>query len=882
MTQSADQIKIYRSHRFISVGTIILAVLWYLLWLPWTAAAGPGDLDPTFDFDGRVTTDFRNGGFDSATALAIGGDGKIVAVGSTFTSGGTPPQPVAIARYNPDGSLDGTFGVGGRVTTDFGSTVGLYDVAIQTDHKIVAVGLIALSPSTLGQKFFVARYNTDGTLDASLDGDGSVITSLPLSNQFTSVVIQPDGKIVAAGYVGQAPLFNVAVVRYLPNGALDTTFDVDGIVVTDFPGGHEVGMEVALQPDGNIVVLADRFNTSTFKNEFAVVRYRADGSLDPTFDGDGMVMTPVGSGTNLPKSLAIQPDGKIVAAGAARNATTSNFDIALVRYNPDGTLDNTFSGDGKVVSTFLNQFSSQRESLANGVVIQTDGKIMVGGLIVSEAGSTHDFALVRYKADGQLDPTFGQGGVVSTDFSTGVNPNEEGAEGIALQADGKPVLVGTTYLPSNSNLRDFALARYDGISVLENQSPVANAGQDQSVDELAPVTLDGSGSSDPDDDPLTYQWTQVAGTAVSLNLSDPVHPTFTAPSVPVGGETLTFQLVVNDGTLSSDPDTVNITVKNVNHPPVADAGDDQTVQEGSPVTLDGSASFDVDNETLIYNWAQTAGPSVTLSDPSIAQPFFTAPQVGPGGETLTFNLAVSDGIDTAVDSVHVIVENVNHPPLANAGSDQSISEESPVILDGTGSSDPDGDGLTYTWGQSAGTPVTLSSNHSPTPSFTAPSVAAGGETLVFSLTVSDGDLSSVPDLVNIQVLNTNDPPACSLAQANPMKLWPPNHKLISVGIINVTDPNNDQVALTVTGVTQDEPVNGLGDGDTSPDAVLQGESVLIRSERSGADNGRVYKIHFTAEDIEGGSCAGFVSVSVPHSKKDTAVDSGQAYNSTAP
>lgn len=132
------------------------------------------------------------------------------------------------------------------------------------------------------------------------------------------------------------------------------------------------------------------------------------------------------------------------------------------------------------------------------------------------------------------------------------------------------------------------------------------------------------------------------------------------------------------------------------------------------------------------------------------------------------------------------------------------------------------------------------------------------------------------------VLNVNDPPVCSLGQPTPASLWPPTHTLASVGIVGVADPDNDQITITVTGVTQDEPVNGLGDGDTSPDAVLQGSTALLRAERSGTGNGRVYQLTFTAGDNQGGSCIGRVKVQVPHSRRGTAVEDGQLYDSTLP
>ncbi|KAF0190396.1 MAG: hypothetical protein FD165_2720 [Gammaproteobacteria bacterium] len=409
---------------------------------------------------------------------------------------------------------------------------------------------------------------------------------------------------------------------------------------------------------------------------------------------------------------------------------------------------------------------------------------------------------------------------------------------------------------------------------------VANAGSDQVISEGALVELDGSASAGGCS-PLAYQWTQLpGGPPVTLSVIDPVHPTFNAPGIPVSGATLTFQLVVSNGIISSVPDAVNITVKNVNKPPVADAGSDQTVNEGSPVTLDGTGSFDMDAEVLTYSWTQTAGAPVILDISDPEKPEFTAPLVGAAGDTLTFKLAVSDGIDTAMDTVNVIVDNINHPPVAYAGMDQTVAEGALVTLDGSNSSDPDSDSLTYQWNQSGGTTAPLSDSHTVMPTITAPQVSVGGQTLMFDLAVNDGVLTSGIDTVNITVQNINDPPLCQLAQVGPGVLWPPNHKLIAVSISGISDPDNDGVTLNVTGVTQDEPTNGLGDGDTSPDAAVQGDTVLLRAERSGTGNGRVYRVLFTADDGKSGNCSGSVTVNVPHSKKGTAVDDGQSYDST--
>jgi hypothetical protein len=436
---------------------------------------------------------------------------------------------------------------------------------------------------------------------------------------------------------------------------------------------------------------------------------------------------------------------------------------------------------------------------------------------------------------------------------------------------------------SAAEIQDLVSAGQAGMcKVPENQPPIANAGPDQTVDEFTSVTLDGSASYDPEEEILSFSWNQTLGTLVVLDDSTSATPSFAAPEVTSGGETLTFELIVYDGELFSEPAVVNIFVMNVNHPPVADAGVDQTVKEGSTVMLDGEGSYDPDGEDLSYEWEQEEGPAVTLSDASAINPTFTAPPVGSSSATLTFVLCVSDGSLETCDTVSVFVEPVNHDPVADAGPDQTVDECSPVTLDGTASQDPDNDTLIFEWAQLTGPTVTLSDPSSPTPNFTAPLVSPGGETLGFELTVNDGHGGVGTDEVFVHVQNTNDPPNCTLAAASPATVWPPNHRMVPISIVNVADPDNDQVTITIIGVTQDEPVNGLGDGDTSPDAAISDGNVMIRAERAGGSNGRIYEITFMAEDGSGEACMGSVTVCVPHNKKSNCVDDGATYDSTQP
>jgi hypothetical protein len=415
-----------------------------------------------------------------------------------------------------------------------------------------------------------------------------------------------------------------------------------------------------------------------------------------------------------------------------------------------------------------------------------------------------------------------------------------------------------------------------------NVEPVSDAGPDQTVDEGTVVTLDASGSNDPNGDILVYEWTQLAGPSVALDESNPVHPTFVAPLVSLGGATITFGLTVNDGQTASSQDQVSIAVKNVNHAPVADAGNDQTVGPFASVTLDGSASYDQDGDALSFSWVQTQGPTVELTSAAEFEVSFLAPLVEPPGATLLFELTVSDGFVGVTDTVVVNVENANHTPIANAGVDIIVNEGSNVTLNGALSYDSDGDPLTYNWQQLDGVPVSLTNPTTATPNFNAPPVALGGDNLLFELRVFDGLVYSQPDQVLVNVLNVNDPPMCELASADISILWPPTHKMIEVEITGLSDPNNDLITTTIIGVTQDEPTNFIGDGDSSPDAVIQEDTVLLRAERSGNGNGRVYLIVFVASDSIGGICEGSVLVTVPSDRKSQAIDDGQVFDSILP
>jgi uncharacterized delta-60 repeat protein len=375
------------------------------------------------------------GGSDYGLGMAIQSDGKILVSGMTN-------HDFALARYNVDGSLDTTFSGDGKVTLDIGINDGGSGITVLYDGRILVSGASSNNFTTNGDVVLL-RYNPDGSLDTSFSGDGEVTTHIGGDAAGGSVTVQPDGKILIGGFSN----WDFAVIRYNVDGTLDTSFSGDGIVTTNI-GNEDYGSVLALQSDGKILLAGSTWGSG---GNFALVRYNSNGSLDTSFSGDGIVVTDINY-RDQGLGLTVQTDGKILVSGE------SNGDFALVRYNTNGSLDSSFSGDGKV-TTDIGTYDS-----GMGVTVQSDGKILVSGYahggidqpfliqtdgIVLDADRSSDFALVRYNTDGTLDTSFGTGGRVTTDFGG----NDIGW-GVMIQSDGKIVVSGF----SNG---DFALARYN-------------------------------------------------------------------------------------------------------------------------------------------------------------------------------------------------------------------------------------------------------------------------------------------------------------------------------------------------------------------------------------------------------------------------------------
>ena len=408
-------------------------------------AFGPGD--------GVLTTTIGAGN-DEGSEVTVQADGKILVAG---TSHNGTNNDFTLTRYNSDGSLDTSFSGDGKLTIAIGSGDDYgTSVTVQADGKILLAGT---SFNGGNPDFALVRYNSDGTLDTSFGGgDGIVTTAIGSGYDWaSSVTVQADGKILAGGYGNNGIDSDFALVRYNSDGSLDTSFSTDGILTIAIGAGSEdYADSVTLQADGKILLAGTSFNGGNAV--FALVRVNSDGTLDTSFGGgDGKLTTAIGAGTDYGRSVTVQTDGKILFAGSSSNG--SNDDVALVRYNSDGTLDTSFGGGDGILTTAIGTGGDTGFS----VTVQADGKILVAGS--AHNGSNYDFAVVRYNSDGTLDTSFSGDGMLITAIGTG----DDYSYSVTAQADGKILVAGQGYNGTNN---DFALVRYNSDGSLDTSFDV--------------------------------------------------------------------------------------------------------------------------------------------------------------------------------------------------------------------------------------------------------------------------------------------------------------------------------------------------------------------------------------------------------------------------
>ena len=411
--------------------------------------------------DGIVITDLGSA-FDFVNSITLQADGKILLAGHSYNSSGY--SDFALVRYNSDGSLDSSFSGDGKLTTDIGpGQEQVTTMLLQPDGKILLAGSSSDSGAYYGfvsTDVALVRYNSDGSLDSSFSGDGIVTTDFGSTyEEAYSINLQADGKILLA--ISGLNDDGNGLVRYNSDGSLDNSFSGDGILTTHRPSRDEYFNKVTLQADGKILVAGYSINYYR-QRDYAVFRYNSDGSLDSSFGDHGKLNTHI-----VPASdVKFQADGKALVLDVTFNGNGGNRDIALMRYNSDGSLDTSFSGDGK-----LTILTSVGWGIFQGIALQADGKILLAAFSENENSNysrNSVLSLVRYNSDGSLDTSFSDDGILTSALGfDGARPVS-----LELQADGKILLAGTTFNSISGNYfdnygRDFALLRYNSDGSLD-------------------------------------------------------------------------------------------------------------------------------------------------------------------------------------------------------------------------------------------------------------------------------------------------------------------------------------------------------------------------------------------------------------------------------
>ena len=408
--------------------------------------------------------------FDQARDVTHQDDGKILVAGSSNDGSG---DNFLLARFNADGTLDTSFGSGlGYVITDFDSDADLgTEVNVQSDGKIVVSGAARVGGIF---QFAIARYNTDGSIDTTYGDSGRVVTDIGgLDSRSNGMAIQSDGKVVVTGFANIAGNRNFAVARYNTDGTLDTSFGGgDGFLDIDVAGRFDISYETIIQPDGKILI--GGWSQDADGIDFTVARLNTDGTLDSSFGGgDGIATTPIGTATDWATGMTLQADGRIVLTGYSQTGT--DRDIAVVRYNADGSLDTSFGGGDGIVVTSLGTGLDQ----AYQVATQSDGKLIVVGQTASAT------VVLRYNTDGTLDSTFADSGVHELDLADG----DESARGVSIDPDDKIVVFGQAMLDANQQL---TLVRLNADGSPDTGFDSFNNDRPTYTENGTPVVLDGT------------------------------------------------------------------------------------------------------------------------------------------------------------------------------------------------------------------------------------------------------------------------------------------------------------------------------------------------------------------------------------------------------
>ena len=410
-----------------------------------------GTLDTTFGANGVYTYSVPSGTSFSINDIAVQSDGKIVlSAYEDLYLNNVSNLNFAALRLNSNGTIDTTFNGTGKVSKDINKTDNAGAVAIQTDGKIILAGY---TTNATGNQFYTAvRFNSNGSIDTTFGNAGVVTGNNTLAGYLSGgIALQSDGKIILTG---NSTFTGIKTVRLNTNGTLDNTFNGTGAVTTNL--ADDTTKSVAIQSDGKIVVSGSKYDATAHTSEYFVLRYNTNGTLDTTFNSTGVVLASIDkTKPNTAADVKIQTDGKIVVCGSSY--VGSYKDIAVIRLNTNGTLDNTFNGTGKLTSGFLKSGSDRIEKLA----VQSDGKILAAGYT-----STNNISLARYNANGTLDTSFNTKGYVTSNFQHTYFGNFFNSLAVLSQTDGKILIVGD-YYSSTSNKQEIFVRRYNQIGTVD-------------------------------------------------------------------------------------------------------------------------------------------------------------------------------------------------------------------------------------------------------------------------------------------------------------------------------------------------------------------------------------------------------------------------------
>jgi uncharacterized delta-60 repeat protein len=883
-----------------------------------------GSLDPSFGNGGITITDIGSTN-DYLNAIVITTDNKIIVGGSTLVNG---QGQFVLAKYTAAGIPDNAFGNHGIITTSFDFSSSISSLALQADDKIVATGSVYTND---GGDFALARYNADGSPDLSFNSAGKTISNFGFLDVPSSVVVNSNGKIYVGGSSADISGFlHFRIARYDEGGSLDPSFNGGtGSIFPGFGDSYDNLTSIRLDSDGKIVA-AGYTNLSMTSNDIEVIRVNSDGTIDNNFgtSGNGLVTADIASGEDQCNFLVIQADGKILTGGSnAIFTNTVTFTFTCFRFNTDGSADVTFDNagslndfvplsnssygpvfrqaDGKLLAVnFVNDGTNNRPFLkrlnANGTLdssygqngqqeinsavgvmyFQPDGKLLALAYFPQD---NNDIALLRYDLDGTLDQTFGNGGMVTSDFG-----GNESASVAAFQPDGKIII---SAIERDDNGSDFLIVRYNVDGSVDNsfgdgghfRMNIDNEDQVQSI-AVAPdgkIVFAGTGYVFPPDffgvyfDLLLFRLNP-DGT-LDDGFGDHGKLLYLRSNNNFMGQmqVLNNRKIVFTDFESPDNSSYNLYLQRLNE----DGSLDQTFGQNGRTPCNGSAIALQDDEKILLLGSKINDRNNTdftltrFTQDGVADDSFGVNGMIISSFTQLDNFlyyatvtgtdlfVAGSGADQMGDYVGIVAKFLLEPPITincpsdkivNTGKDSCSAKVyglDPIVT-------PAGTAVRYelsgaTTGSGSGLANGVIFNKGVT-TVKYSIISDTTKSCGFTVTVQDKQL---PTIDNVRVSQST--------------LWPADHKMKDI-TVNYSVNDNCGIASTQLLISSNEPVQSGEQGDKSPDwEVVDNHHIRLRAERLESGNGRIYTITMTTTDLSGNHATATISVNVPKSMSNS-------------